>query len=232
MGDESCLLFYSAMRDYTVSKQYNSDFVDLIPQICANSLNCDVNIIMKHSGEFIFCKCVPIDSQVSMKAFVYKNGDHYDSLIQSIKPQTSDGTQCLDGGIRSALRVSDPSTQNNNKVYFNNEDDEFLQSDCNNNECVISDFISSDLGGTIGNSPACIASSSTHSVTSTLDKCELEYVRPSSGPLLSSGTTWLRSFGICFHNIHGLSIEKLSDDSLGPFFQTILISSTCRDMAV
>ena len=180
MGDTSCLLFYTAMHNYTVLRQYNSDFVDLIPQICSNALNCDINILVKHSDSFIFCRSIPIDGSIAMKAFVRKNGDHYDSLIRLI-PSTSADTSanvcnssvseqtnaCLDGEIRNQSSVSGLSTQSTRSESRDGSDDFCMHS-----------------------------------------KIDIES---------------LESFGICFHNIHGLSLDKISDDSLGSFFKKFLL---------
>ena len=191
MGDDSCYLFYTALYNYTVHRQYNSDFVDLIPQICANALNCDVNIVVKHMNGFIFCRSTPVDCHIVMKAIVVKNGDHYDSLIPSIPSVPADPcdvcnssvtetSSCLDGGVRNQPCVSDFPTHRFSEV---------------------------DRPCGSGKDPI--------------------YINETN--ILS-----LESLGIYFQNIHGLTLEKISDDCLGSLFKTfllILIAETwlCKD---
>ena len=83
MGDDSNLLLFQAMHNYTVFKQYDSDFVDLIPQICSNALCICINIVVKHESSFLFYRITPIDGIYNHEVCVYKNGDHYDCLIKS-----------------------------------------------------------------------------------------------------------------------------------------------------
>ena len=183
MGEDSSLLLFQAMNAYTISRHYNSDFVDLIPQICANALGICINIIVKHLNSFIFYRIQPINRNGNQEVFVYKNGDHYDCLIPSMGVLKCSAVECdsfvsdpvsccLDGGIRNHSSVSVSPTQT---VY-----------------------------------------TPSRKSSSTSGKGDPVYIN-------DLDIASLRSLGILFHNIHGLSLDKISDDSLGSFFKTFLL---------
>ena len=99
IGEDQNLLFYQSLHDYIVFKYYNSDFVDLIPFICANALNICINIVAECNGNFLFYRVHPTIGYGTNEIFVTKTGEHYDSLIHtstsndfSLEPCGSDGS--------------------------------------------------------------------------------------------------------------------------------------------
>ena len=181
MGEDSNLLLFQAMHNYTVCKQYNSDFVDLIPQICANALSICINIIVKHENRFLFYRITPIDGRYSHEAYVYKNGDHYDCLIKS-----PDNSLSLGEAARSQEVSGCPPRARSKSVCVRNSD--------------------AVLNVVPGNQP------------SSTDSASSNYIDPIS----------LVKFGICFYNIHGLTLDKLSDDILGSFFKKFSLVLLCE----
>ena len=181
MGENSSLLLFQAMHNYTIYRHYDSDFVDLIPQICANALGMYINIVVKHDHRYIFYRLTPISHTGNFEVYVLKNGDHYDSLI-------TESRVCLDGAARSP-GVSDCSTQS------------------------VCSQLPKDPG-IPGNQ------------ASGTDECNTNEFSLDSQSV--SDLVSLTQFGICFYNIHGLTLEKLSDDMLGLFFKKFSLILLCE----
>ena len=185
MGEDSALLLFQAMHNYTVCRQYNSDFVDLIPQICANALGLCINIIVKHENRYIFYRITPINDTCSLEAFVFKNGDHYDSLIAL--PNSKNGLW-LDESVGSS-GVSGLPTRSESPA----------------------------------NRPPCVNKDIPRNQSTKTDDCSSKCISGNDFDL-----TFLTQFGICFYNIHGLTLEKLSDDMLGSFFKKFALVLLCE----
>ena len=203
MGEDASLLLFQAMYNYTVFRQYNSDFVDLIPQICANAMSICINIIVKHELRFIYYRIIPVDGICNYEVYVFKNGDHYDWLMPS-------PNLCLSEAVRShnvsecptqsKLRTSHTDTSSVVKCIPRNRSG--ITNDCESGD---SHCVSGDVINNIPESQPLI-----------LD--------PPSKLDLNS----LVQFGICFYNIHGLTSEKLSDDLLGSFLKKFALILFCE----
>ena len=146
----------------------------------------------------------------------------------------SQNSLCLDGSMRSC-DVSDCSTQPESHVTevpsghsssdlsdFCLQLDSVQQSqrtlgvDGSMRNCDVSDC-STQIEGIVSGVPGGFLSSN--------EKCKSN-IRGVSRKVLDNVS--LKKFGICFYNIHGLSIEKLSDNMLGSFFKTFSLILICE----
>ena len=197
MGEDSSLLLFQSLYAYTVDKHYDTEFGDLIPQICANALNVNINIVSRHVDRNIFYRIQPHASVASTDVFVYKSGPHYDALLPVVvcneSSAVNDGPckydRCTDGGPRNDIQVSASPTRA-----------ESLKGPKNRK--------------------------SSHIPTQSLSTDSFQVYSFEDG--LGSSPISFDRFGICFHNIHGLTLEKLSDDILGSFFKKFRLILLCE----
>ena len=197
MGEDSSLCLFQSLYDYTVNRLYNSDFVDMIPQICSNALGININIIVNHNMGKIAYRLEPCDCESVTSVFVYKSGDHYDSIFTNENVVVCNGSQTdpcslpVEGGlgerVGSPEGVSAPPIQSTSRGNKDRNND--IASQNHMKKCFSSGVL--DLTTGVGSLP--------------LDR-----------------------FGICFYNIHGLTLNKLSDDLLGSFFKSFSLILLCE----
>ena len=199
MGEDSSLLLFQLLYAYTLDKHYDSEFGDLVPQICANALNVNINIVSLHDNGHLFFRIQPYACESSVEIFVYKSGPHYDGLLPSVV--------CRESGA-FAVQTERPCNERCT--------DEELRND-----------IQVPVSPTRADSqPRPKICDSTHVTDQNTLSDSFDIFSTEDGSRISPIS--LTSFGICFHNIHGLTLEKISDDMLGSFFKKFNLVLLCE----
>ena len=219
-GDSSKSSFLKSMYEYIFLKRYDTSFGDVVPIVCSYALKININVIIDNDG-FNSFHCIH-DNDNDRCVFVLKRGDHYDALVPSIsndaaQVQSSDIPECVNSNSIAGQCYHSSNSQNNSALAST------ASEGINNYRPKQSDVIINGSSGTDVNH-SCLVDNN----ADVPDENETGITNKSTCQLDKEFLNNLNKFAICFYNIHGLSVEKLSDDMLGSFFKRFMLIFLCE----